>query len=79
MDESDATRDVMLVKVEHGNSVTTYMRKIGKKLWPRKKQSITVYTARHAMAADCKAGIHEGIYPDLVSQVLGHVVDKTSS
>lgn len=79
MDASDETRNVMLVKVEHGNSVTTNMREIGKKLWPRKKQSITVYTARHAMAADCKAAIHEGADPDLVSQVLGHLVDKTAS
>ena len=79
MDESDETRNVMLVKVEYGNSVTTNMRKIGKKLWPRKKQSITVYTARYAMAADCKAAIHDGADPDLVSQVLGHVVDKTAS
>jgi integrase len=79
MDESDETRDVMPVKVEHGNSVTTHMREIGKKLWPKKKQSITVYTARHAMAADCKAAIADGADPDLVSKVLGHIVDKTAS
>jgi integrase len=79
MEESDETRNMMLVKVEHGNSVTTHVREIGKKLWPRKKQSITVYSARHAIATDCKAVIHEGADPDLVSQVLGHVVDKTSS
>lgn len=79
MGESDETQNAMLVKVEHGNSVTTNMRSIGKKLWPRKKQSITVYTARHAMAADCKASIHDGADPDLVSQVLGHIVDKTAS
>lgn len=79
MDESAETRNVMLVKVEHGNSVTTNMREIGRKLWSKKKQSITVYTARHAMAADCKAAIHKGADPDLVSQVLGHIVDKTAS
>lgn len=79
MDESDEAHDKLLVEVKHGNSVTTNMRDIGKKLWSKKKQSITVYTARHAMAADCKAAIHDGADPDMVSQVLGHVVDKTAS
>lgn len=79
MDQSDEKRNAMMVKVEHGNSVTTHMREIGKKLWPKKKEAITVYTARHAMAADCKAAITCGANPDLVSQVLGHIVDKTAS
>lgn len=79
MDDLDANCSDMLVKVERGNSVTTHMRSIGEKLWPKNKQSITVYTARHAMAADCKAAIATGVDPDLVSQVLGHVVDKTAS
>jgi integrase len=79
MDESDETRDKLLVEVKHGNSVTTNMRKTGKKLWPKKKQSITAYTARHAMAADCKVAIYDGADPDIVSQVLGHIVDKTAS
>ena len=69
----------MLVKVDKGNSVTTHMRAIGKRIWPRRKESITAYTARHAMAADCKSAIVNGADPDLVSKVLGHCVDKTSS
>lgn len=69
----------MLVKVDKGNSVTTHMREVGRKIWPRRKESITVYTARHAMAADCKAAIAKGADPDLVSQVLGHIVDKTAT
>jgi hypothetical protein len=69
----------MIVKVDCGNSVTTHMRAIGKKLWPKRKETITVYTARHGMAAECKAAIANGADPDLVSQVLGHVVDKTAS
>lgn len=79
MASSDEERDVMTVKVECGNSVTTHLRSVGKKLWPGRKETITVYTARHAMAADCKAAIHDGADPDLVSKVLGHVVDKTAS
>ena len=70
---------LLKVKVEKGNSVTTHMRSVAKKIWPRRKRSVTVYTARHAMAADCKAAIGLGADPDLVSQVLGHIVDKTAS
>lgn len=69
----------MLVKVDKGNSVTTHMRAVGKKIWPKRKESITAYTARHAMAADCKSAIVNGADPDLVSKVLGHCVDKTAS
>jgi hypothetical protein len=55
------------------------MRSIGKKLWPA-KEAITVYSARHAMAADCKSASHNpGTDPDLASKVLGHRVDKTAS
>jgi integrase len=68
-----------IVQVKSGNSVTTHMRSVGKKIWPRRKESITVYTARHAIAADCKAATAEGAEEDLVSKVLGHVVDKTAS
>lgn len=69
----------LLVKVEKGNSITTHMRNIASKVWPKREQSITVYTARHAMAADCKAAVDQGADEDLVSRVLGHVVDKTAS
>ena len=69
----------MLVKVDKGNSVTNHMRAVGKKIWPKRKESITAYTARHAMAADCKSAIVNGADPDLVSKVLGHCVDKTAS
>lgn len=69
----------MIVEVPHGNSVSTHMRAIGQKLWPRRKETVTVYTARHAMAAECKAAIAAGADPDLVSQILGHIVDETAS
>ena len=72
-------KGVAVVKVKHGNSITTHMRKLGQSLWPRRKESITVYTARHAMAAACKQAIFEGAEPDLASKILGHIVDKTLS
>jgi integrase len=68
-----------IVQVKSGNSVTTHMRSLGKKIWPKRKESITAYTARHAIAADCKAASAEGADEDLVSKVLGHIVDKTAS
>lgn len=72
-------KDKALVKVKNGNSITTHMREVGNKIWPRRKESITCYTARHAMAAECKQAVYEGANTDLVSQVLGHVVDKTAT
>lgn len=79
MDISDETRNRLPVAVNHGNSLTTHLRSKAKALWPARKESITTYSARHALAADCKKAIHDGADPDLVSQVLGHVVDKTAS
>lgn len=79
MDISDETRNRLPVAVNHGNSLTTHLRAKAKALWPARKESITTYSARHALAADCKKAIHDGADPDLVSQVLGHVVDKTAS
>ena len=77
--DTQVNKKQLLVKVECGNSVTTYMRSIGKKLWPNHKEAITVYTARHGMAADCKKASLNGADPNLASKVLGHRVDKTVS
>lgn len=79
MNESVETRNEMIVKVTHGNSVTTHLREAGKKLWTGRKESISAYSARHAIASDCKKAIADGADPDLASQVLGHIVDKTAS
>ena len=72
-------KGVAIVKVKYGNSITTHMRNLGQTLWPRRKESLTVYTARHAMASACKQAIFEGADPDLASKILGHIVDKTLS
>lgn len=67
------------VQVDKPNSISTHMRSIGIKIWPNRKESITAYTARHAMAADCKASEQNESVPDFVSQVLGHRADDTKS
>ncbi len=76
MDEQQ-DKNHLMVRVENGNSLTTFMRALGKKLWPRHKEDITAYSARHAMAADCKKASAAGADSDLTSMVLGHRVDKT--
>lgn len=70
---------VLIVKVEKGNSVTGYIRQTAKRVWPERIEDITCYSARHAMAAECKRSTKDGGHPDLVSMVLGHGVDKTAS
>ena len=85
MDSSNETHDHIIVKVDSSNSVTTHIRATSKKLWPKHKQSITAYSLRHAMAADCKRAMRDAenagvdVDEDLVSKVLGHCVDKTES
>lgn len=66
-------------RVEKLNSISTHMRSVGIKLWPKRKEAITAYTARHAMAADCKNSEQNESVPDFVSQVLGHLADDTKS
>ncbi len=68
-----------IITVEKPNSVSTHMRSVGKRIWPKRKESITAYTARHAMAADCKASPLSETNPDFVSKVLGHQADDTKS
>ena len=67
------------IQVEKGDSVTKHMRSVSQKLWPKSKEKITCYTARHGIASDCKSAVAYGADPDLISQILGHVVDKTAS
>ena len=75
-----STPEAMEVKARRSNSVTTHLRAIAQKLWPNRNESITSYSARHAMAAECKYAVnYEDADPDLTSKVLGHVVDKTAS
>jgi integrase len=76
---SSYSQSEIMVQVDKGNSVSTHMRNVASKIWPKRKESITAYTARHAMAADCKAAIDKGADENLVSQVLGHAVDKTAT
>lgn len=78
MDTQSNPRKVV-VKVGVGNSLTTYLRAQAERIFPAHNQSITAYSSRHAMAADCKKASRDGLDKDLASMVLGHRVDKTAS
>ncbi len=69
----------LTVKVKSGNAVTKSMTRLGKSLWPKHKEKITLYTARHAMASDCKKVDSESgeESPLFTSAVLGHRSDRT--
>lgn len=69
----------IIEQVDKPNSISTHMRSVGKRIWPKRKESITAYTARHAIAADCKDSEQNESVPDFVSQVLGHRADDTKS
>lgn len=77
--DNEPNPNILFARVKNGNSLTTHIRSIGRKLWPKKKEALTCYSARHAMASDCKLAIELGADPDLASQVLGHCVDKTQT
>lgn len=71
--------DEITVQVPNANSLTTHIRNVARRLWPCKRDSVTSYSLRHAMAADCKASPILEAEPELISQILGHRVDKTRS
>lgn len=77
--DTQPNKNKLIVRVGNKNSLTTYMRALAKQLWPHRKEAITAYTARHAMASDCKFATRNGADEDLASMVLGHSVDKTQS
>lgn len=77
--DPDRTGISFTVKVNNGNSLTTCIRSVCRRVFEGHNHDITCYTLRHAMASDCKYAIASGADPDLVSQVLGHAVDKTAT
>lgn len=64
---------VFVVFIESAVNITTEIRRIGKKLWEHKKDSITSYCFRHQFASNLKK-THSG---DDVSRALGHCTNKT--
>lgn len=63
------------VRVQSKQNFTSAIRRVGKKVWPRRKAEITPYCLRHAAASDFK----QVLSPDDVSKAMGHRVDATKS
>ncbi|MGE6497104.1 hypothetical protein ACQKFX_21335 [Cupriavidus metallidurans] len=63
------------VSVANKVSYTSALRRVGKRLWPRRQSEITPYCLRHAAASDWKAHLPT----EQVSAALGHAVDATAS
>lgn len=72
-------KDKFLVRVKSGNAVTKSMTRVGKSLWSKHNSNITVYSARHAMASECKKVDKESgdENPLFTSGTLGHRSDRT--
>lgn len=64
------------IKIDNTSSLTSAVRAIAKKLWPKRKKSITSYCFRHALGSDMK---NSGMDPDDISIALGHAVSNTKS
>jgi integrase len=63
----------ILAVTESKVNFTSAIRRVGKKLWPRRNSEITPYSLRHQAASDFKRFLSE----DEVSIALGHTVDET--
>lgn len=47
-----------------------------RRLWPRRKEHVTLYSARHQFTADAKAS---GLLPEEIAALMGHAVDTTAT
>jgi integrase len=52
------------------NGLAKYTRRLSQKLWPRRKEHVSPYSFRHALATDLKNAT--GLSRSTVAQVLGH-------
>lgn len=47
-----------------------------RRLWPKRKEHVTLYSARHQFSADAKAS---GLLPEELAALMGHAVDTTAA
>lgn len=72
---ADKEFKIDLIGVPSKENYTSAIRRVGRKLWARRKSEITPYCLRHAAASDFK----DHLSPDEVSKALGHAVAATRS
>lgn len=63
------------VSVENPKRLADEVSRLGRRLWPRKRDTVTPYSYRHAFAADVKAQHPEDW--DTIAAALGHCVAET--
>ena len=66
-----------IVQIANASNFSKSMSNAGKRLWPKRKATITPYCMRHQVAADMKAD--GGLSSTEISAALGHVSDVTKS
>lgn len=57
-------------------SCATTLYKISRKLWPRRKKHITLYSTRHQFSANAK---NSGFSKEQIAAMMGHAVDITAT
>ena len=70
---SEFGEEALLAITESKVNFTSAVRRVGKKLWPRRNSEITPYSLRHQAASEFKRNLSE----EDVSIALGHTVDET--
>lgn len=66
-----------IVQIKNASNFSKSMSNAGKRIWPKRKSTVTPYCMRHQMAADMKAD--GGLSSAEISAALGHVSDVTKS
>lgn len=66
---------LMVVQIANPKRLADEVTRLGRRLWPRKKDTVSPYSYRHAFAADVKAQFPEGW--DTIAAALGHSVPET--
>lgn len=52
------------------------LSRLSRRLWPGRKQHVSLYSARHQFSADAKAS---GLTPEEIAALMGHAVDITAT
>lgn len=64
-----------VISIGNKAGFTSAIRRVGRRLWPSRKEDITPICFRHAAASDFK----DALQPDAVSAAIGHCVSATKS
>ena len=66
-----------VVQIKNASNFSKSMSNAGRRIWPKRKSTVTPYCMRHQVAADMKSD--GGLTSAEISAALGHVSDVTKS